>query len=401
MEKRQSRWPSVKKEIRRDGTHRWRVDARHTINGRTYGRRLWFKTANAANEAARQARITRRSNGLHVFSLSREQISEFDRATNLLDPFGASLSDAAEFYALHLQEKEAIKGITVAEVIEEFLDHPSRRIYGGNSQRYQEDLRSRLYRFSGDFGKSAIRDITPRELDDWLAAIVIVRPGKNFGNSVSPLTRVNFRRLLCVLFNFAVRQGYCDRNPVEQTMRIRVPESEVGILTPEQTELLLNFADDEMRAYFAIGAFAGLRRSEIERLDWSEVDLEGRLIEVSAKKAKSASRRFVEISENLVSWLEPLKHEGGPLCASRERIQNRLQEIREEAGIIEWPRNALRHSFASYHLAKHRDAAALALELGHTTTNLIFRHYRRLVRPVDAERYWSIRPSDQLSFSTD
>jgi integrase len=53
----------------------------------------------------------------------------------------------------------------------------------------------------------------------------------------------------------------------------------------------------------------------------------------------------------------------------------------------------LRHSFASYHLAKFSDAAALALELGHTNANLVFQHYRQIVKPKDAERYWSIRPS--------
>ena len=35
---------------------------------------------------------------------------------------------------------------------------------------------------------------------------------------------------------------------------------------------------------------------------------------------------------------------------------------------------ALRHSFASHHLAKFTDAARLALELGHTNQELLFRH---------------------------
>ena len=61
---------------------------------------------------------------------------------------------------------------------------------------------------------------------------------------------------------------------------------------------------------------------------------------------------------------------------------------RKAAGIDQWPQNALRHSFASYHLAKFNDAAALALELGHTNSDLVFQHYRQLVRPKQAERYW-------------
>jgi integrase len=70
-----------------------------------------------------------------------------------------------------------------------------------------------------------------------------------------------------------------------------------------------------------------------------------------------------------------------------------LDAGRESAGIEAWPQNALRHSFASYHLARFNDAAALALELGHTNSNLVFQHYRQLVKPKQAERYWKIAPA--------
>jgi integrase len=58
-----------------------------------------------------------------------------------------------------------------------------------------------------------------------------------------------------------------------------------------------------------------------------------------------------------------------------------------------WPNNALRHSYASYHLARFNDAAALVLELGHTNSNLVFQHYRQLVKPKQAKRYWSLEPT--------
>jgi hypothetical protein len=35
----------------------------------------------------------------------------------------------------------------------------------------------------------------------------------------------------------------------------------------------------------------------------------------------------------------------------------------------------------------------LALEIGHTDSGMIFNHYRELVRPKEAERYWNIRPA--------
>jgi integrase len=125
-------------------------------------------------------------------------------------------------------------------------------------------------------------------------------------------------------------------------------------------------------------------------LDWREIDLQSSLIEVTAKKAKSARRRFVRIQPNLAKWLQPYAQLAGNVTPPKYR--ELLDAARKTAGIEQWPHNALRHSFASYHLAKFNDAAALALELGHTSAHLVFQHYRQLVRPKQAERYWKIAP---------
>jgi hypothetical protein len=60
------------------------------------------------------------------------------------------------------------------------------------------------------------------------------------------------------------------------------------------------------------------------------------------------------------------------------------RSAQHRAGIAKWPTNALRHIFASYHLAKWQDAAALALQTGHTTTAMLFGHYREVVTPEEA-----------------
>jgi integrase len=63
------------------------------------------------------------------------------------------------------------------------------------------------------------------------------------------------------------------------------------------------------------------------------------------------------------------------------------------AGIENWPVNALRHSFASYHLARGQNAAQTSLQLGHAESAILFRHYRELVTAEAAEAFWQIFPS--------
>jgi integrase len=141
----------------------------------------------------------------------------------------------------------------------------------------------------------------------------------------------------------------------------------------------------------AIGAFAGLREAEIQRLDWSEVDLVRGHIEVTAAKAKTAQRRIVHIMPNLAVWLRPYSGMSGNVTPENPR--KKLLAIRKAAKLARWPRNGLRHSFASYLLADIKDAGKVAHELGHTNSVLLFNTYRELVFPADAERYWKIAPA--------
>ena len=114
-----------------------------------------------------------------------------------------------------------------------------------------------------------------------------------------------------------------------------------AILTPaELSALLTGCGDDaEMLAFVAVGAFAGLRHAEIQRLDWSEVRLEDRFIEVKAGNAKTASRRLVPITDNLRKWLVPHWKPTGPVCpyASMSKQLLWLAEAVNEAWQKETP----------------------------------------------------------------
>ena len=55
--------------------------------------------------------------------------------------------------------------------------------------------------------------------------------------------------------------------------------------------------------------------------------------------------------------------------------------------------DVLRHSFASYHLRHHRnDLNLTAQELGHTSTKMLFQHYREAVKPDAAKAWWALMP---------
>jgi integrase len=225
------------------------------------------------------------------------------------------------------------------------------------------------------------------------------------------------------LFSYAIGRGWCQKNPISEIRKVRVSGPPIGILTPEQFAKVLEASSEATLPYWLLGRFAGLRRAEIERLEWKDIHFDlakynalthavasgdkeavakaekewrkSALIEVPALKAKTASRRFVQIQDNLAAWLEPYIGRSGSICPPN--LRKLLEADRAAAGLKKWPANALRHGFASYHFAKFEDAAKLALELGHSGQDLIFLHYRELMKPDQAAKYWNIRPAPQTS----
>jgi integrase len=75
-------------------------------------------------------------------------------------------------------------------------------------------------------------------------------------------------------------------------------------------------------------------------------------------------------------------------------LRGNKRRRREDEGksLIPWPHDALRHSFASYDLAKYQNAPALALELGHQSNALIFSNYRWRVTESEAAEYFNLMP---------
>jgi integrase len=167
--------------------------------------------------------------------------------------------------------------------------------------------------------------------------------------------------------------------------------------------------------FVAIGAFAGLRTAEIERLDSTEVHMKDRFIEIKASKAKTASRRIVPISNNLAKWLKPHVQEHGRVVPFEnmakqigwlvEDTNAGLKKAAEEAGkdpekarTVKWKKNALRHSYISYRVAEIEDVAKVALEAGNSP-QMIFQHYRELVQPKEAKTWFAIGPVKQVEGS--
>lgn len=340
-------------------------------------------------------------------SMTKEQAIEYANAVDRLKPFNvtvdaataavaeclktvgdlANLHASVKFYAA--RNKQVTKK-PVAGVVADLLAIKESR---DASRRYMEDLRYRLNRFAGDCTKDCC-NVTTADIQEWLDA-----------QKLSPQGYTNFRRVLHLLFKFAVARGFAADNPVEGVERVKVRNGDVEIFTPVEIARLLAAASPDFLPSLAIGAFAGLRSAEIERLEWKDIDLTSRHIVIGASRAKTASRRIVPIHDTLAVWLAPYAGREGKVWngthedfykAEQQTAAATSDEADPEKGTkaqigVQWKANALRHSYASYRFAQTGDAGRVAGELGNSAA-VVHRHYRELVKPAEAERWFNVRP---------
>ena len=190
----------------------------------------------------------------------------------------------------------------------------------------------------------------------------------------------------------AGRVAYLERgtNLVEGVQKYSMKPGPIQIFTPSEIARLIENANAKLLPYIVIGAFAGLRGAEIQRLDWSEIDLVDGFIEVTSEKSKTDTRRLVPIPPNLAAWLDECRKKSGPVCPFKN-VVNQLVKLAHAAKVT-WHKNALRHSYISYRVAECADVARVADESGNSPA-IIRSNYLRRVKPDRAAEWFNILPA--------
>jgi len=331
----------------------------------------------------------------HVTDLKPHERDNYARAVELLGSLNIPLVAAVEDYvqARKLAESESLtamatayrkffkpltRRVTVPGLVAELL---AARKQDGASRTYVGQLKSILTRFAEAF-PGEILGITSSDLDAWLRGFKLSAGSRN-------------AMLACVkvLFSYARSQNCLPAEQMtapEQLKKVKVTHDDVAVFSPEEMQSILHAAPMHLIPILAIGAFAGIRMAEINRLDWSAIDLDRGMIELRAGQAKTASRRIIPITDNLRAWIEPLPRKGKvvPVKELHREVTALARSLK-----MAWPRNVLRHSFISYRIAKIKSADQVALEAGNSPS-IIFKHYRELTTEEQADKWFGIMPKD-------
>lgn len=285
---------------------------------------------------------------------------------------------AAGMEALQTQEKT----VTFTKAVEAAQEARHER-----RARTQSDFRYMTQRFirrcKGLAGRH-VRAITPQECAEYIETAFD-----------TPRQRQKARLILSGVFSTAVKKGWCSENPVAKVEPPRVVEKPVPVLTPQEIEAITNTAEiyQEGSCAAAVGMmlYAGIRPHEVARLTWAEVDLQERAIHLHPQHSKTGGARRVTIHKPLLQILQ--KHKGYDTCSiCPDNWAKHWCRLRQEAGWRsdkKWPQDALRHTFASYHLSHFRSYEELQVEIGHRDSTLLRTRYVSMRQVRNAAGFWA------------
>lgn len=337
-------------------------------------KRMYFRTKSEA-EMKRAELIAATRTESRETVLSNTQLVDARRAYERLADAGLSVSlDRAIELALPLL-KASGRYITVETMLADFAEVKAATWRGKTATNFRTVSRM----FNEKFGTLMVVDVTAKQLNAWLTS---------FGR---PAYAAGLVRTMRPAFSWAVRQGIIPDSPFSKLEPIRVPARQgIDVFTPEEARRLMQTAPADCKAAYAMLLFAGIRPVELTRLTWGAV--RDGFIHLTPDVTKTAQVRNVEIEPNLASWLASTGHHtpDEKICPINWRRKN--HNTRREAGLAN-RQDTARHSYATYHLAKYHDRAALEENMGHTTGSaMLMRHYRAAATPAQAAEYWAILP---------
>lgn len=284
------------------------------------------------------------------------------------------LSRAVTFY--QQSGMADIERVTFTAARRRFLDG-----YGDKAIYTLKGLRKEIQAFEVAHPNVAPPDINEKLLTAWLSR---GSPSPRFFNNRLGSWKTFLNK--CRVWNY-IPKG--EKHPAELIERKREADRVPEILTPQQAHEILALLPENLKPYFIIGAWLGLRPTEMLRLKWEHFDWDKGYLNIGAEVAqKTMKQRFVPLNAKAAGLLAPWRKATGACCLRPSQLY--ASAIARKAGIItEWHQDVLRHSYISYRLAQGSNRGTVAEEAGNSE-KVIRSNYRRPLRREDGEAWFAV-----------
>jgi integrase len=297
-----------------------------------------------------------------------------------LDSSQMSFSELAQYYKeTYLIEPEYIDGRKVAGL------------------RNKYDYEKRLETLKAFFRKQKVRSITYGDLKRYRSTrlktpVVVGRNTRGTEAKGNPTKRqrsiatVNRElSLLRRILNVAVENGWIVKNPFStgaSLITLADEKHRERILTKEEEDKLLAACTDwraHLKPIIIMALDTGMRRGEMFKLKWADVDFQNRIITIHAFNTKTMRERQVAMSARLTLelrglWEKSTQNRDDLVFGIETSVKTAFDKVKKVAGISDLRFHDLRHTHATRLVSKHLPLSEVGKALGHTQANTTFRY---------------------------
>lgn len=208
--------------------------------------------------------------------------------------------------------------------------------------------------------------------------------------SNSPTTRNRYLSYLKVIFNFGIKHGITDLNPLEKWNKAKEKPRQ-STLTFRQLKKIKKHASKHLQWALDVAFHLGVRtgESELLALRWEHIDWE--LNEIRVFAPKTNTYRTIPISEIFMRELDRkmlesksgyiVEYRGRPIKSLRKSFRTACEKAGIDKSVTSYD---VRHLFATTLLNKGGDLASVSNMMGHASTKMTADQYYHVLKSEKA-----------------
>lgn len=248
-----------------------------------------------------------------------------------------------------------------------------------------------------EFGERMVNEITRADILAFRTKLAKVKP-RNSDTTLSPRTINAYMTVLKTLLNEAADR-FQFTAPTARLPSLRIPKTEIEPFTLEEVFKVIQAVPADYRYYVTVRFFTGMRTAEADGLKWKRIDWARKQIGIAETYSSGntdltkndSSKRHIDMNGLVYDALIAQKNltgafseyvfcnsAGGPLDSTNFNKRIWLPTLKK-LGLQTRRPYQMRHTAATLWLASGEAPEWIAKQMGHSSTQMLFKVYSRYV----------------------